>query len=111
MKKDSSLIHSFETCIGGKLLVYTGIGQVYSGDRYQTAEVIDILHENMECQLLRNSNFSLHSLFHASGGRINDDFIFCGGHLDTIYIKAQDRCFSLLNATFTNPYGYGPYYP
>ena len=99
MKNHSSLIHSFETCIGGKLLVYTGIGQVYSGDRYQTAEVIDILHENMECQLLRNSNFSLHSLFHASGGRINDDFIFCGGHLDTtIYIKAQDRCFSLKKA-------------
>ena len=53
---------------GGKILVYTGYG--YNGTK---AEVIDLLNENLECDLYATLPVET---YNALGGKVNNDFLF-----------------------------------
>ena len=43
----------------------------------KTAEVIDVLNDDVECYLYYNGHTI--NLYGSMGGRINDDFVLCGG--------------------------------
>ena len=85
------LLFCFYT-IGGKLLVYAGIlnddGSLNTD--LNTAEVLDLLDEEMECDTIINGHSS--SIIGSSGGRINNEFIYCGGSFEKMYSGVTTDC-------------------
>lgn len=53
-------------------------------------EVVDLLNEDVECDSLYNHNHP--NLLRAFGGRVNDDYVFCGGTKHS-YFKNLDKCY------------------
>ena len=72
--------------LGGKLLVYGGtINKEYANGPFQdnTAEVLDLLNEDVECDMYFNGHNT--SVMGAIGGRIDDEFVYCGGSMHSMY--------------------------
>ena len=71
--------------LGGKLLVYGGtVNKEYANGPFQdnTAEVLDLLNEDVECDMYFNGHNT--SVMGASGGRIDDEFVYCGGTMHSM---------------------------
>ena len=60
---------------GGKILVYTGRGQVPEYDAFNgtKAEVIDLLNENVDCDLYATLPVETYNTL---GGKVNNEFLF-----------------------------------
>ena len=58
-----------------------------------TVEVIDLLNEDLECNLLLNGHDT--NTIGAMGGRINDEFIYCGGSIEEMYSGVTKDCLVL----------------
>ena len=65
--------------------------QNYHKNQTHSAEVIDILDDNMWCDPLDNGHIAITD--GASGGKINDKFVYCGGSSKNFAIT--DKCFIL----------------
>ena len=86
--------------LGGKLLIYGGTpDNDLSITTNSTAEVIDLLNEDLECDLYFNGHPT--NIIGASGGRINDDFVYCGGSFDYMYSNPTKVC-RILGKGFLN---------
>ena len=48
-----------------------------------TAEVLDLLNEDVECDMYFNGHNT--SVMGAIGGRIDDEFVYCGGSMHSMY--------------------------
>lgn len=74
-----------------KLIVYAGTPIQDHSDRVKnTAEVIDILNENMECDPYNNGHNT--NIIGSSGGKVNDEYIYCGGSQDMLYKDVTKIC-------------------
>ena len=69
--------------LGGKVLIY--------GGGSTKAEVIDLLDNTTQCDLY--ATLPIEASYNGTfGGRINDDFIFCGGWGPYYYLE---RCYQI----------------
>ena len=90
---------------GSKIIIYGGeIGEHI----FRKAEVIDLLNPDLECDVPFHENATGRGAY---GGRINDDFVYCGGRdrHDTNYEVWTDKCYKLgqieplFNITMSKP--------
>ena len=76
---------------GSKIIIYGGR---FQDSTYRTAEVVDLLNPNLECDVPFHENEIGYAGY---GGRINDDFVYCGGHYwsNDTYGAFTDKCYKL----------------
>ena len=69
---------NYITFLGSKIIIY--------GDRhqYRIAEVVDLLNPDLECDVPFHENATGKAGY---GGRIDDDFVYCGGFYRVIHLK------------------------
>ena len=66
---------------GSKIIIYGGeIGEHI----FRKAEVIDLLNPDLECDVPFHENATGKAGY---GGRIDDDFVYCGGFYRVIHLK------------------------
>ena len=78
---------------GGKLIIFSGIPNddvSNFGLDQNKAEVIDLLNEDLECDSVTNGHNA--NIIGASGGRIKEDFVYCGGSFDSMYNDPTSVC-------------------
>ena len=73
-------------CNIGKIIVYSG----WPFENGVKVEVIDLLNEDRDCDLFPDLNFAV---IDALGGRINNDYVLCGGSNYEDPNFDSDQCF------------------
>ena len=73
-------------CNLGKIIVYSG----WPFENGVKVEVIDLLNEDSDCDLFPDLNFAVIDAF---GGRINNDYVLCGGSNYEDPNFDSDQCF------------------
>ena len=75
------------------MLIYAGTPDTdysFRESQHNTAEVIDLLNDNTECDPFINGHST--SIIGASGGKMNDDFVYCGGFIAGMYYDVTKDC-------------------